>query len=83
MMIPPAFTGWPPYTLTPLRFDTESRPFLVDPAPFLCAASIIKGWGAMRGKDTGADKRVCTRVLRPQLSCMPANAEVNEAVAIL
>lgn len=26
MMMPPAFTGWPPYTLTPRRLDTESRP---------------------------------------------------------
>lgn len=24
--MPPAFTGWPPYTFTPRRLDTESRP---------------------------------------------------------
>ena len=27
MMMPPALTGWPPYTFTPRRLDTESRPF--------------------------------------------------------
>lgn len=43
MMMPPAFTGWPPYTLTPRRLDCESRPFLVLPAPFLCAASMVRG----------------------------------------
>lgn len=39
-MMPPAFTGCPPYTLTPRRLLSESRPFLVEPAPFLCAASM-------------------------------------------
>ena len=38
-IMPPAFTGWPPYTLTPLDFELESRPFLVEPAPFLWAFS--------------------------------------------
>tara|TARA_B000000441_G_scaffold132708_1_gene120093 strand:+ start:52 stop:300 length:249 start_codon:yes stop_codon:yes gene_type:complete len=33
----PAFTTWPPQHLTPKRFALESRPFLVLPAPFLCA----------------------------------------------
>lgn len=41
-MMPPAFTSCPPYTLTPLRLELESRPFLVEPAPFLCAASTLK-----------------------------------------
>lgn len=47
--MPPAFTGWPPYTFTPLRFDSESLPFFVEPAPFLWAASITK---AERGAHT-------------------------------
>lgn len=38
--MPPALTGCPPNTFTPRRFDSESRPFLVEPAPFLWAASI-------------------------------------------
>jgi hypothetical protein len=49
-MMPPAFTGWPPYTLMPRRFDSESLPFFVEPAPFLCAASITK---QLRGAQTG------------------------------
>lgn len=43
MMMPPAFTGCPPNTFTPRLFDSESRPFFVLPAPFLCAASIVSG----------------------------------------
>ena len=43
--MPPARTGCPPYTLTPLLLDFESRPFFVDPPPFLCAASTEKGAG--------------------------------------
>ena len=31
----------PPKTLTPNRFELESRPFFVLPAPFLCAISKI------------------------------------------
>src|SRR4051794_17496868 len=38
-MISPALTTWPPYRLTPRRWELESRPFLVDAAPFLCAIS--------------------------------------------
>src|SRR6201989_1668094 len=36
-MISPALTSWPPYRLTPRRWELESRPFLVEAAPFLCA----------------------------------------------
>jgi hypothetical protein len=49
-IMPPAFTGWPPYTFTPRRFDSESLPFFVEPAPFLCAASITK---PLRGAHNG------------------------------
>jgi hypothetical protein len=62
-MIPPALTGWPPYTFTPRDFAFESRPFLVDPAPFLCAFCTIKlpragntlmGWGCkVQGRAEG------------------------------
>jgi hypothetical protein len=31
---------WPPKTLTPSRWTFESRPFLEEPKPFLCAISI-------------------------------------------
>ena len=31
----PAVTASPPYTFTPRRWEFESRPFLVLPAPFL------------------------------------------------
>src|SRR5690606_18725447 len=36
-MMLPATTVWPPKTLTPSRFDSESRPFLLLPPAFLCA----------------------------------------------
>lgn len=49
-IMPPAFTGWPPNTFTPRRFDSESLPFFVEPAPFLCAASITR---QLRGAQTG------------------------------
>ena len=38
-MIPPALMVWPANTFTPRRFDWESRPFLEEPRPFLCAIS--------------------------------------------
>jgi hypothetical protein len=31
----PADTVWPPKAFTPRRFDCESRPFLLEPTPFL------------------------------------------------
>src|ERR1700755_41334 len=40
-MISPALTTWPPYRFTPSRWEFESRPFLVDAAPFLCAISSV------------------------------------------
>src|SRR3712207_68088 len=36
-MIAPAVTGWPANTWTPSRLAAESRPFLDEPRPFLCA----------------------------------------------
>src|SRR4051812_43455345 len=36
-MISPALTSWPPYRFTPRRWALLSRPFLLDPRPFLCA----------------------------------------------
>src|SRR5688572_23325714 len=36
-MIPPARIAWPPKTLTPRRFDSESRPLRELPPAFLCA----------------------------------------------
>lgn len=53
MMIPPACTSWPPYTLTPRRLGFESRPFLVEPDPILWAFSTTKarrGATAMSGR---------------------------------
>src|SRR5688500_3346776 len=41
MMIMPAFTSWPPYFFTPSRFDSESRPFREEAAPFLCAIALL------------------------------------------
>src|ERR1700710_573808 len=38
-MMEPAGTTWPAKTLTPRRLALESRPFLEEPRPFLCAIS--------------------------------------------
>src|SRR4051794_8446907 len=40
-MISPALTSWPPKRFTPRRWEFESRPFLVEAAPFLCAMSSV------------------------------------------
>src|SRR5689334_22014333 len=39
-MIEPACTPWPAKTFTPSRLAWESRPFLEEPRPFLCAISV-------------------------------------------
>src|SRR5947209_6775875 len=40
-MIEPAVTSWPAKTLTPRRCACESRPFLEEPSPFLCAICVL------------------------------------------
>src|SRR5438046_10738941 len=40
-MIVPDVTPWPSKTLTPSILGAESRPFLDDPSPFLCAISVL------------------------------------------
>src|SRR3954469_9171034 len=54
-MISPALTAWPPYRLTPSRWELESRPFLVDAAPFLCAISNLCCLLASRWRPSGLD----------------------------
>src|SRR6476659_8401420 len=39
-MMEPAGTTWPAKTFTPSRLALESRPFLEEPRPFLCAISL-------------------------------------------
>jgi hypothetical protein len=41
-MMLPAMTSSDPNFLTPRYCALESRPFLVEPVPFLCAASTLK-----------------------------------------
>src|SRR3954451_19668079 len=54
-MISPALTSWPPYRFTPRRWELESRPFLVEAAPFLCAmSSVLHG----RSRRAGSDRDV-------------------------
>lgn len=48
MMMAPGLASWSPYILTPRRCPLESRPFLVLPAPFLCAI-----WMVSRRAGTG------------------------------
>src|SRR4051812_28765764 len=54
-MISPALTTWPPYRLTPSRCEFESRPFLVDAAPFLCAIRNLCCLLASRWRPSGLD----------------------------
>lgn len=53
MMMLPALHGWSPYTLTPSRLELESRPFLVEPLPFLCAHSVT----SRAGRDADSEGR--------------------------
>src|SRR6478672_10988183 len=54
-MISPALTSWPPYRFTPRRWEFESRPFLVEAAPFLCAmSSVLHG----RSRRAGSERDV-------------------------
>src|SRR5215469_8199030 len=53
-MISPAFTTWPPNLLTPSRWALESRPCLLDEAPFLCAISgLLLAAAGLAGTDAG------------------------------
>jgi hypothetical protein len=38
----PGLASWSPYILTPSLCPLESRPFLVFPAPFLCAIWMVR-----------------------------------------
>ena len=80
-MIPPALTGWPPQTFTPRRFETESLPFLVEPPPFLCAASITgeQGAGSLRAGRV-LSLVPCKLLHRPPLWCKdrPLKAEARD-----
>ena len=72
MMMLPVATGSPPYFLTPRYLGLESRPFLVEPVPFLCAASTEKpkrtgaevDWG-MATREAGAT--TAARAERPDM----------------
>lgn len=80
-MMPPAPTGCPPYTFTPRRLDTESRPFFVEPAPFLCAASMGATAGLKRAGAGRAARGRSRAVLQRQPSCKPVK-ELTSASAI-
>ncbi|ODV42928.1 hypothetical protein AWV79_21910 [Cupriavidus sp. UYMMa02A] len=43
--------AWPPNTFTPRRFDSESRPFRVEPPPFFCAMSYSCRFTGLRSND--------------------------------
>src|SRR6185312_8593387 len=55
-MIAPAVTVSPANTFTPSRFAFESRPFLEEPSPFLCATVLLllrRGRRLLRRTDRG------------------------------
>lgn len=66
MMMPPAFTGCPPYTLTPRRLDTESRP------------SAKGGEGESKRRDTLNSPACAARRLHGDCAC-PASSTVPAA----
>src|SRR5260221_564006 len=73
--ISPALTTWPPNRLTPSRWALESRPFLLDEAPFLCAISdllLLAGAGLARS-DAGD---LHLRVLLPVALAAPVTGLV-------
>jgi len=47
-MMWPGLTTSPPYFFTPRRFEFESRPFRVEPCPFLCAIYLPATTSVMR-----------------------------------
>ena len=53
-MMDPTCTFSSPYFFTPRYFGLESRPFLVDPVPFLCAHSMTAVRGARSATRFGA-----------------------------
>jgi len=45
-MMPPAFTGWPPYTFTPRRLALLSRPFCDGSGASACDVRLHRATGA-------------------------------------
>ena len=78
MMMLPVTTCSPPYFLTPRYLGLESRPFLVEPVPFLCAASTLKertGWEVVVGMATMRDPETdALRAARPETAVKPMRA---------
>ena len=62
-MMDPTCTFSSPYFFTPRYFGLESRPFLVDPVPFLCAHSMTAVRGARSATRFGAG---ATRVAKAE-----------------
>jgi len=78
MMMLPVDTTSPPYFLTPRYWGLESRPFFVEPVPFLCAAStvnplagalVVLGMATTRPPETEA-----WRAARPAMTVWPMRA---------
>src|SRR6266542_4422287 len=80
----PALTSWPSKSLTPSRFDWESRPFFEEPRPFLCAItrspSLRAPTRALRSRPCAGRARSRTRA--PRLpSPLPRSGRRNPSAA--
>ena len=69
-MIDPTCTFSSPYFFTPRYCGLESRPFFVDPVPFLCAHSMTARRGARSSTRAGAMRRATVESLDDNAACM-------------
>ena len=69
-MIDPTCTFSSPYFFTPRYCGLESRPFFVDPVPFLCAHSMTARRGARASTRAGAMRRATVESLDDNAACM-------------
>jgi hypothetical protein len=83
----PVLTTSPPYFFTPGYWGLESRPFLVEPVPFLWAASTLKEKRAGAEVDWGMattrpEETVDARAERPTLATEVAKP-MREAMVLV
>ena len=80
-MMDPTWTRSSPYFFTPRYCGLESRPFFVDPVPFLCAHSMTARRGARSRPRAGATRRATVEILDDNAACM-ATMTANAGVGV-
>src|SRR5690349_4881593 len=79
-MISPPVTTWPANTFTPRRFALESRPFRLEPRPFLCAMSGPPARGDARDLQARQLLPVAGGALVPALRLELEHAQLRSAL---